>query len=308
MHEEIEVLDKRIEGRNEWLERVKNMSDKELERQQKSWRHLVSLAACADAAYGTDINKKLEDSGFVETTEKKYDSIIQKYSTGKDGFQCHLFENSEGKYILAFRGTEFKGEPIKDGKADVKGAITNKDPQTQAAINVTKDLIAAGIDPKDIQLTGHSLGGRLAAESAISNKLTAYTFNSAGISDETRKEIVANNSYYEGKVINILSSNEPLNKVQNTISSLTANEYVNNDFVNSINNKYTKKIASALGGGPIVHAQGKDIRTIGGNLVIEEAYGKDKDEAHSISFLRQSIEQRYSDINKTYITTSNQGK
>jgi hypothetical protein len=52
-----------------------------------------------------------------------------------------------------------------------------------------EELRNKGIDSKDLQLTGHSLGGRLAAEAAIKNKLMAYTFNSADVSLDTRRNL-----------------------------------------------------------------------------------------------------------------------
>jgi len=254
-----------IEGRVEWLEKVEKMSPETLIAQEKNWGKIAEMAGLAEYSY-----KEKEglppDSTWKPVKNSNLSDIIANANTNDAGFHCELLEK-DGKYVVSFRGTELT-DIIKDGTADVTGDIY-KSTQTKMAIKATKDLIAAGIDPKAIQLTGHSLGGRLAAESAIECGLVAYTFNAADISHETRSEIGINN---KGNILNIVSADDPLTTStfglgsskgginrQNQLKSLTpiaTNEYYGG---------YTN--------------------------VIKEAYT-----GHGITSLRQALEQRHNDI------------
>ncbi|MDR3227163.1 MAG: hypothetical protein LBT56_05780 [Prevotellaceae bacterium] len=335
INREIDILDKRIESKAEWLNRIKNMSDNDLEYQEKVYSTFTDMAGMAQYSYkDSDAIEAGLPEGWNEVDRNvspTLSSIIDKANDNDYGFQCALLYK-DGKYVLAFRGTEFDRELLKDVKSDAKGAVTNLDKQTQAALEITRKLILDGkINTDDIQLTGHSLGGRLAAEAAVTHGLTAYTFNAAGVSAETNKVIAETNynNTYKGQVINVSSANDFLTGLQNTVSSLTANEYVNNDFINNpiINNEYVKEkiaetagyVGKALGGvvGGVVaektaegvlFMQGKDFRTTGGVNVIREAYGENIKESHSIKFIKTALAQRYQDVENTLSQRKNKNQ
>ncbi len=92
-----------------------------------------------------------------------------------DGFYAALFQSPEGRYVLAFRGTE----PIEDKFADLAADIclgTGGDAaQLQHALIYYDDLVKWGYS--DITLTGHSLGGGLANYVSVLRGVNACTFN-----------------------------------------------------------------------------------------------------------------------------------
>ena len=98
----------------------------------------------------------------------------------KYGMQATVYQNADGKYVLAFRGTELDREPGKDLGNDIAGgAFTSF--QVNEAINVSTKL-AKAVGPENLDFTGHSLGGELASVAAIATGGQAVTFNAAGVS------------------------------------------------------------------------------------------------------------------------------
>ena len=98
----------------------------------------------------------------------------------KYGMQATVYQNADGKYVLAFRGTELDREPGKDLGNDIAGgAFTSF--QVNEAINVSTKL-AKAVGPENLDFTGHSLGGELASAGALATGGKAVTFNAAGLS------------------------------------------------------------------------------------------------------------------------------
>jgi hypothetical protein len=97
--------------------------------------------------------------------------------------------------VLVFRGTDIdKGaaELFKDAKTDVKQALGMEDEQYEKAAELAKEINKIlKSDPKtqnaELELAGHSLGGGEAALAAADNNLEAYTFNAAGVHENTYK-------------------------------------------------------------------------------------------------------------------------
>ena len=108
------------------------------------------------------------------------------------GFSATIFRNEDGQYVVAYRGTTEWLEaqrlnatqvvivPGNDLEADVVGAASLSRQSEQA---VALALALKGrIGNDHLTFTGHSLGGRLAAVSAIASGAHAETFNAAGVS------------------------------------------------------------------------------------------------------------------------------
>ena len=96
------------------------------------------------------------------------------------GMQASVYQNADGKYVLAFRGTELDREPGKDLGNDIAGgAFTSF--QVSDAISLSTKL-AKAVGPENVDFTGHSLGGELASVAAIATGGQAVTFNAAGVS------------------------------------------------------------------------------------------------------------------------------
>ena len=96
------------------------------------------------------------------------------------GMQATIYQNADGKYVLAFRGTEPDRQLFSDVGNDIAGgAVTSL--QVVNAINLSTKL-AKAVGPENLDFTGHSLGGELASVAAIATGGQAVTFNAAGVS------------------------------------------------------------------------------------------------------------------------------
>ena len=98
------------------------------------------------------------------------------------GMQATIYQNADGKYVLAFRGTElgFTLDGAEDVANDIAGGTTTS-LQVLNAISLSTKL-AKAVGPENLDFTGHSLGGELASVAAIATGGQAVTFNAAGVS------------------------------------------------------------------------------------------------------------------------------
>ena len=103
-----------------------------------------------------------------------------------NGMQASVYQNADGKYVVAFRGTELglTLEGAKDVVADAQGA-TGVSHQVEDAINLSTK-IAQAVGRENVDFTGHSLGGELASAAALATGGAAVTFNAAGLSDTSQ--------------------------------------------------------------------------------------------------------------------------
>lgn len=213
------------------------------------------------------------------------------------GYHCDLYINEEGKYVLAFAGTD----EIKDVLNWIPGAISKPEnitneffklvnaqtPRALETVSRIMDKLGPNAGNK-LVLAGHSLGGRLASEAAIEYGLPAFTFNTAGISMETRKEIKrgdfdkADNA---GKIINITTANDPLTYALEYPWGLLY-EYLKVELRFTIEN--IKDAFESL----FVY-NSTDIGMIGAHIELSESFS-----GHSIVGLNQSLEHRLQYINK----------
>ena len=100
------------------------------------------------------------------------------------GMQATIYQNADGKYVLAFRGTElgFTLDGAEDVANDIMGGTTTTTSlQVLNAISLSTKL-AKAVGPENVDFTGHSLGGELASVAAIATGGQAVTFNAAGVS------------------------------------------------------------------------------------------------------------------------------
>lgn len=107
------------------------------------------------------------------------------------GFQAQAYVREDvqpQQVIVAFRGTEFDRQPVRDGGVDAGMVLTGLNLQTPDALAFTRRVMnevnkAAedeGRKPPEITVTGHSLGGTLAEISAYEFGLKGETFNAYG--------------------------------------------------------------------------------------------------------------------------------
>jgi len=114
------------------------------------------------------------------------------------------------KYVLSMRGTD----ELKDWKTNAKQALGFKDTSYNEAIANARQLRSKGVD---VELTGHSKGGGMAAAAASAAGLPATTFNAAGVHDQTLLEAGLTEEQIAGTAKNVEAyhnEKDPLNLIQ----------------------------------------------------------------------------------------------
>ncbi|MBR1609741.1 MAG: DUF2974 domain-containing protein [Kiritimatiellae bacterium] len=189
---------------------------------------VVTYGKLADSAYG-EVDpppgfKRLSPARAAEIAGPDFevgaDGTISKSGIGgTSGFNAMLFEDAHGNVVLGFRGTEGLTAPgdIWTDAAQAIGTDGKPATQYQAAAALLKNVIAKC--PGDIVVTGHSLGGGLAnfamAANDLQGRVTGYTYNAAGLSEETLGylERVANPGGVgkaSGATINVRNEGDPV--------------------------------------------------------------------------------------------------
>ncbi|WP_157129567.1 phospholipase [Nocardia amamiensis] len=144
----------------------------------------ATLARIADDVYFSD-KADLDIDGFKRLTAdelntKGLDSGLLKDS--KTGLKAALYKDREnGNFVLAFAGT-FQFDP-RSWKANLLQGTGFEAAQYTQAIRLGK--LARNAFGDNLVMTGHSLGGGLAATAAHASGSPAVTFNAAGLSDRT---------------------------------------------------------------------------------------------------------------------------
>ena len=145
----------------------------------------ADYARLAQAAYETgdpipDGWRKVPDDELAEL------GIDPSELNTKYGMQASVYQNADGKYVVAFRGTELglTLEGAKDVAADVQGAA-GVSHQVEDAMNLSTKL-AQAVGRENVDFTGHSLGGELASAAALATGGAAVTFNAAGLSETSQ--------------------------------------------------------------------------------------------------------------------------
>ena len=121
------------------------------------------------------------------------------------GFHATLFRDDNGRYVLSYTGTDFgdlKGDVINDieGAAGISPQVRQA---IAAATTVKERLMSQGITDGNFSLTGHSLGGELAAAGSIATGSKATTFDAAGLSYSSIQKamnIARQNGHYTSEI------------------------------------------------------------------------------------------------------------
>lgn len=104
------------------------------------------------------------------------------------GFQGTAYRRTDSfEVVIAYRGTEFDREPVKDGVVDAGMVVAGLNLQERQAEAFTREAIDLArrdaLDfhkPLNVTVTGHSLGGSLAEINAHRFGLSGQTFNAYG--------------------------------------------------------------------------------------------------------------------------------
>lgn len=100
------------------------------------------------------------------------------------GFRAGIYTDGEGRYVLAFAGSN----ELQDWTgANFEQGVGWQNEQYDQAVELAQAASAAFGD--DLVITGHSLGGGLAATASLAAGNAAVTFNASGVHDDTMRRL-----------------------------------------------------------------------------------------------------------------------
>lgn len=156
---------------------------------KQSYKTLTNALIAKDVYNGKSIPsslppgvRRVEDPAELAKLGLKESDLKGNFS----GYFAAVYHDSNtNTYIVANRGTEKEGN---DWANDIAQDVGIYAPQYHQAVNVADKIAAAhkqGSFSGNIEFTGHSLGGGLAATQSLHTGLPAQTFNAAGLSPTT---------------------------------------------------------------------------------------------------------------------------
>ena len=128
----------------------------------------------------------------------------------KTGFSAAVYQPDENRIVIAYRGTEMTS--AQDWWTNGKQALGYETNQYDQAKQLAQSIQEQYPD-KTIELTGHSLGGGLAAAASAATGLPATTFNAAGVNPNT---IADYNTPEPGSITNYRVQGEIVTGLQET--------------------------------------------------------------------------------------------
>lgn len=103
-------------------------------------------------------------------------SMLEDTSTG---FRAGIYSDGQGHYVLAFAGSN-DGKDWLNNFEQGLGLSAGQYREAETVAGLAKDAFG-----DNLVITGHSLGGGLAAAAAAKYDIAAVTFNAAGVHDDT---------------------------------------------------------------------------------------------------------------------------
>jgi RHS repeat-associated protein len=176
------------------------------------------IAQFADAAYGS--NKGLPNGGKERVAPEQLEKMGLNpawFRNDRSGFNAALFIDSKtSNYVLAFEGTDLKSPQDRSTDLEAASGVAIPKQYREAMILAADVQAAVSKEGKGLTLTGHSLGGGLAAAASRYTGERAVTFNAAGLSP-----YVSSVAYLSGpnggrysSVTNYSASNDVLTSTQ----------------------------------------------------------------------------------------------
>lgn len=198
------------------------------------------LAMMSNDAYATDNPKTeqaLQEAGWnrlepneagnalVDAQGREIPIDPALLSTG-NGFDAAIYQNDQGQYVVAYRGTDNWGL-TNPGDADDNGlqGLGFETGQYSDAIALAQRAEQVFGDG-NVVVTGHSLGGGLASAAALATGASGVTFNAAGLSNQTLESLgfnpnaVRDSVADSGQLRRYIVNGDPLNGAQQDIPIL----------------------------------------------------------------------------------------
>src|SRR5690606_7031720 len=143
-----------------------------------------------------------------------------------NGFDAAIYQNDQGQYVVAYRGTDDWGlanpgdadDNALQGLGFESGQYSDAIALAQRAEHVFGD--------GNVVVTGHSLGGGLASAAALATGASGVTFNAAGLSNETLESLgfnpnaVRDSVSDSGQLRRYIVNGDPLNAAQQDLPIL----------------------------------------------------------------------------------------
>jgi len=143
-----------------------------------------------------DLPKSLQDKGLWDDSDGT-------------GFHAKIFKDDLGRIVVAYRGTVTDDKDLlnKDIKANAEQGLHQESKQYNEAMDLSKKIDKAYPDD-EVVFVGHSKGGGEAAAAGTITGRPTYTYNSAGLSEETvERYSEGSKSLKDSKHIIALNSN-----------------------------------------------------------------------------------------------------
>ncbi|MEN5060767.1 Mbeg1-like protein [Luteimonas sp. TWI1416] len=108
-----------------------------------------------------------------------------KLHDAQTGFDAAIYQNAEGQYVVAYRGTDNwglgQGGDSRANGGQGLGMQTAQYSQAMELAQLAMDTFGDG----NVAITGHSLGGGLASAAMLATDAPGVTFNASGLSNNT---------------------------------------------------------------------------------------------------------------------------
>jgi hypothetical protein len=148
----------------------------------------LEMAYIASDVYKTDSTGSVGPGGWSRLSDNDllaHGIDPQNLHSDATGFQAGIYSDGHGDYVLAFAGTDFKS--VADWRANVGQGLGLQTAQYRQAEVLAQDAREAF--GNNLAITGHSLGGGLASAASLATGTPAVTFNPAGLSDQTLRDL-----------------------------------------------------------------------------------------------------------------------
>ncbi|OPZ56573.1 MAG: Extracellular phospholipase A1 precursor [bacterium ADurb.BinA028] len=183
---------------------------------QTDARNASALLAFAADAYGDSKGQLPAGWAPVPTGELASLGLSPKDLVGSDGFRAAVYRDADGHVVMAFAGTDPTSR--QDWATNLAQGAGYRPSQYEKAILISMK-VAAHVGPSNLVLTGHSLGGGLAAAASLATGASAITFNAAGVNSNIRSELATINpgaaAGSDRLIHNYYVVGEPLTALQN---------------------------------------------------------------------------------------------
>lgn len=158
----------------------------EIARQIEDLATVFNHALLANDVYADKPNPELLPAGCSRLSPQELAALQLSPSdlvSAKSGYVAAIYKTSQGRYVVANRGTTSGESAAKDWKTNVQQGAGRRTSQYDDAIRAALKIQAAL--PGQVDFVGHSKGGGLAQAQALATHSPAVVFNAAALHGNT---------------------------------------------------------------------------------------------------------------------------